>query len=118
MERLTKRIGNTVDFSNEKVSEFLTDHKAGVRALFEKLAYYEDLEEQGLLKIIPCKVGDIVYSVEFRDRGEIVEEVVTSFRIMENSIWIYGGYHKFIGVLGGSVFGTMEEAKAKLKEIS
>ncbi|MBR5193065.1 MAG: hypothetical protein IKW37_01405 [Bacteroidaceae bacterium] len=51
MERLTKRIslGNgktTVDFSNEKCHEFLTNHQAGVKALFEKLAYYEDLEEK------------------------------------------------------------------------
>ena len=51
MERLTKRIslGNgktTVDFSDEKCGEFLTNHKAGVRALFERVAEYEDLEEQ------------------------------------------------------------------------
>lgn len=27
----------------------------------EKLAKFEDLEEQGLLVRLPCKVGDIVY---------------------------------------------------------
>ena len=68
MDRLTKRIdlGNekyTVDFSNERCGEFLTDHKAGVRALFNKLVEYEDLEEQGLLIRLPCKVGDIVYEI-------------------------------------------------------
>ena len=66
MSRLTKKIllssGEcTYDFSNERVGEFLTDHKAGVRALFEELCKYEDLEEQGMLIKLPCKVGDTVY---------------------------------------------------------
>lgn len=63
MERLTKRIGNSVDFSDEKVGEFLTDHKTGVRALFEKLAYYEDLEEQGLLIELPVAEATTVYMI-------------------------------------------------------
>ena len=57
MERLTKRIkypdgGGTVDFANGR-TEFLRDHAAGVRALFEKLAHYEDLEESGRLVVLP-----------------------------------------------------------------
>lgn len=36
--------------------------------LREKLKYYEDLEEQGRLLVLPCKVGDTVY--------EIIEETV------------------------------------------
>lgn len=36
--------------------------------LREKLKYYEDLEEQGRLLILPCKVGNMVY--------EIIEETV------------------------------------------
>ena len=36
--------------------------------LREKLKYYEDLEEQGWLLVLPCKVGDTVY--------EIIEETV------------------------------------------
>lgn len=30
----------------------------------DKLAAYEDAEEQGLLVILPCKVGDTVYRIE------------------------------------------------------
>ena len=66
MGRLTKRIslGNgkfTVYFSNEKCGEFLTNHKAGVKALFEKLAEYEDLEEQGkILELKQVSVNDVV----------------------------------------------------------
>ena len=36
--------------------------------LRERLKYYEDLEEQGRLLVLPCKVGDTVY--------EILEETV------------------------------------------
>lgn len=32
-----------------------------IRAVLKKLADYEDLEEQGLLVRLPCKVGDIIY---------------------------------------------------------
>ena len=35
----------------------------GLSAVFEKLAHYEDLEEQGRLIELPCKVGDTVYIV-------------------------------------------------------
>lgn len=69
MERLTKRIDlgdgkYTVDFSNERCVEFLGDHKAGVRALFERLADYEDAEEQGLLIRLPCKPTKTLYEIE------------------------------------------------------
>lgn len=33
-----------------------------IQAVFEKLAAYEDLEEQGRLVVLPCKVGDTVYT--------------------------------------------------------
>ena len=32
-------------------------------AAIDKLAYYEDLEEQGKLIILPCKEGDTVYKI-------------------------------------------------------
>ncbi len=52
MNRLTKRIPfpdgtETIDFSNKRVKEFLTDHKKGVKALFSELANYEDIAERG-----------------------------------------------------------------------
>lgn len=31
---------------------------------FERLAYYEDLEEQGRLAVLPCKVGDTVWFIK------------------------------------------------------
>lgn len=38
-------------------------------AAFEKLTKYEDLEEQGRLIELPCKVGDIVYApIDFENK--------------------------------------------------
>lgn len=31
-----------------------------------KLAYYEDLEEQGKLAVLPCKIGDTVYQPSYK----------------------------------------------------
>ena len=48
--------------------------------LRERLKYYEDLEEQGRLLVLPCKVGDTVY--------EIIEETVPNryFYISEHKV--------------------------------
>ena len=83
----------------------------------ERKSIEEVLDKKLLLKL-PCNVEDTVYSVEFRDRGKIVEEKVISFQITKDHIWVYGECDKFIGKLGGSVFATKEEAEAKLREIS
>lgn len=70
MGRLTKRIS----IGNEEVIVYTkgeyTNTTAGemrssdVREVMRKLAEYEDLEEQGLLLKLPCKVGDTVYLID------------------------------------------------------
>ena len=53
--------------------------KCAIQKAFDKLAEYEDLEEQGLLLKLPCKIGDAVYVVGTRClAGEEPEE--QSFR--------------------------------------
>ena len=71
MDRLTKRyIPNDEKSGISGVEVFESENKIPlVKVLsgeylypaIEKLATYEDLEEQGLLVRLPCKVGDIVY---------------------------------------------------------
>lgn len=56
MERLTKRYDITPDGESD-VWVKQHDYISAAR----KLCDYEDLEEQGLLVRLPCKVGDIVY---------------------------------------------------------
>lgn len=59
--------------------------------LATKLKNYEDLEEQGRLIKLPCKVGDKVYYA----RGKFVLEYeVTGFSIDITGVWlIHGEYH-------------------------
>ena len=58
MERLTERMENAPD-GESNVSVKNHDY---IKAS-EKLAEYEDLEEQGLLVRLPCKVGTEVYYI-------------------------------------------------------
>ena len=57
MERLTKRIGDRVFISDER-------HPDIVNMAYEKLAAYEDAEEQGLLVMLPCKCNTVVFVAE------------------------------------------------------
>ena len=129
MGRLTKRIslGNgkfTVDFSNEKCGEFLTNHKAGVKAIFEKLAEYEDLEEQGLLLKLPCKVGGTLYDIqEFVDEYDHPEIYVVDASRIEVTKDEKGFCYCIDAVdyrekhFGTVLFATKEEAEKALEEM-
>lgn len=64
MERLTEYMGNGEDY--ESINPIDTPYeygKANLQSLINKLAAYEDAEEQGLLLRLPCKVGDTLYRV-------------------------------------------------------
>lgn len=87
----------------------------------EKLKFYEDLEEQGRLIKLPCKVGDTVYGISM---GKII-----TLTVNEISIFYLKG-EKIINVkcqsndefrnyvereFGKTVFLTKSEAESKLK---
>lgn len=40
-----------------------SDRLSSYMALWDRLKYYEDMEEQGKLLALPCKVGDIVWCI-------------------------------------------------------
>lgn len=92
----------------------------------DKLAHYEDLEEQGRLIELPCKVGDTVYFIKFAfsvAKSPITAEIV-SIKIIDGEI-IYTAitqdnsiFRKFkIDAIDKTVFFTKSEAEAKLKEM-
>lgn len=66
MGRLTKRIDGVAHGAEGKSADSLTGKwcrgEFECTALVEKLAEYEDAEENGLLFRSPCKVGDTVYT--------------------------------------------------------
>ena len=135
------------DLSDEEVDEYMDsmlsveiDSTIGLLALFyrnlwamadlrEKLKYYEDAEEQGLLLRLPCKVGDTLYRV---NKG--AKEPVIMMRVIQLYIkQIYKdktvmridaindadmGESCYLPCdIGERIFLTREEAEAKLKEM-
>lgn len=109
----------------EKADEYF--HKGGIKyypkdkglnkSICNKLGEYEDLEEQGLLLRLPCKVGDTVY-ILFINR--IMENRVISIIVQRSFIVVYcaNNYYPFsIEDFGKTVFLTKEEAEAKLREM-
>lgn len=70
-----------------------------------KLAEYEDLEEQGKLLKLPCAVGDTYFCI---DDGSYPNE------------WEFVNVQQIISVMdkiGKTVFLTREEAESALKEL-
>ena len=69
MERLTKRDGGgnaVVDCDVCELGESRLANCGVIKCrnrLKDRLAYYEDAEEQGRLIVLPCKVGDTVYAL-------------------------------------------------------
>lgn len=129
MERLTKRYIDEDDgrksigiFNGCIVPEICFEGERGYR-VFEKLAEYEDLEEQGLLVRLPCKVGDILFRINKGARNPIIKMKVSRITIISKSYNIKAieedrGEVLFSNdVIGIKVFLTREEAEKKLEEL-
>ena len=91
----------------------------------EQYKAYNDLEEQGLLLRLPCKVGDTVYAIGFNNNKPIIyESVVLNILITEKEIVFNVKVDEFEinsqlkqSMFGKTVFLTKSEAEAKLKEM-
>ena len=124
MERLTN-IGSKGEVwitDNDETRRFGRKETA-----YKKLAEYEDLEEQGRLIKLPCKVGDVVY---FAHHDRVISSEVLSAKyhaeaenhgvfIRERLTIDVEGVSAEIdfGDIGKTVFLTQEEAEQKLKEM-
>lgn len=122
MERLTRRSSNGTGVyatpSGEPVEWENNRHN-----VLQKLADYEDLEEQGRLIILPCKLGDVVYvpTRDFISELRIVHITVSKNNMFFHWILNIGIYPNLDGFssskIGETVFLTKSEAEAKLKEL-
>lgn len=115
MERLTERVYDGLIIIKQDSGDE-GNYKAA-----EKLATYEDLEEQGLLVRLPVKIGDTLYCI---DNGIVELLIVNSFRIYNfNRIEIdfenASGFTlcTFSGELDEGYFLNREEAEKKLEEM-
>lgn len=119
MEKLTLEgaISHLDDILINKVwscSECMNEHIA-LRSWLNELKQYKDLEEQGKLLKLPCKVGDTVYTIYSDEDGSFIEEPKV-VEISTHRIWIarmYFDYDDF----GKTVFLTQAEAEAALENL-
>lgn len=89
-------------------------------AICKKLGEYEDLEEQGRLIKLPCKIGTEVYNTTWWD--DVQEKVVVKGKTYYRTVHKYkitkSTFSYFeISEFGKTVFLTKKEAEAKLKEL-
>lgn len=139
MERLTKRtvvgiVGNNASIKNYplyKVAQYDELDHGIICQCFNKLAEYEDLEEQGLLLRKPCKVGDTIYVNGVLGVGEAEEYKVIRVDYHSNpstgksefyiEALLVSNPRSFIGFFdkefGKTVFLTKAEAEQKLNEM-
>lgn len=99
-----------------------------IQQVFKKLADYEDLEDQGLLVRLPCKVGDTVYRVNAGAKQPIIPMTVSEIHFLcyknERAVRFDTIGKEDMGEscyrledIGKIVFLTREEAEKKLEEI-
>lgn len=123
MKRLTERYDITPDGESD-VWVKQHDYISAAR----KLCDYEDLEEQGLLVRLPCKVGDTVYRVNAGAKQPIIPMTVSEIHFLcyknERAVRFDAIGKEDMGEscyrledIGKIVFLTREEAEKKLEEM-
>lgn len=126
------------DLSDEEFDEYMgsmlsieLDSKIGLLALFyrnlwamanlrETLKKYEDLEEQGRLIKLPCKIGTEVYDITWWDNVQekvVVKGKVYCRTVHKHKVTKLPFTYSDIDNFGKTVFLTKSEAEAKLKEL-
>lgn len=103
MERLTNRYSDGTVFIPENIKQ-----RFGMQSVYDRLAEYEDFEEQGLLLKLKLKVGDIFWEYNEKYIGEEI------YPRKAHSLMYVLYCMEF---LGKTTFLTKEEAEQKLKEI-
>ena len=117
-----KDIGTPKELKELKENGAFTGLELAKLAIMQKeLKEYKDLEEQGLLVRLPCKVGDDLYCIV---NGEVKKLKVHSFGVPDFEITdiefkYVDGFKivRFVGEVGKTVFLTREEAEKKLEEL-
>lgn len=101
-------------------------------SVIDKLADYEDAEEQGLLLRLPCNIGDTIFVIPskinfklnvlngYQNNNKVYAQVVCNFVLTKYGLMINtcdGFCHVRDTERGETWFLTMEEAAAALKKM-
>ncbi len=103
MERLTNRFSDGTAFIPENIKQ-----RFGVQSVYDRLAEYEDLEEQGFLLRLPCKVRDRFW--ELNTANKVPHIYPRMAHSLQHCVYV-------LERLGETTFLTKEEAEQKFKEI-
>lgn len=120
---------NTIIIPNSFISSNDCADKYGqVAKWLEELKSYKELEEQGLLVRLPCKIGDTVYRVNAGAKQPIIPMTVSEIHFLcyknERAVRFDAIGKEDMGEscyrledIGRIVFLTREEAEKKLEEM-
>ena len=125
MKRLTKRNKDGVAYWLGANGVSYLDNQGNIYGnAIEKLAAYEDAEEEGRLVVLPVKTGDTVYGIFC---NEVQPKEITGIWInpyTKPQLWINTKYEFSSGIteridmaLGKTVFMTRAEAEAALEKM-
>ena len=117
MERLTYRGSERMTEDGLTIPSY-SDYPT--RRIIERLAEYEDLEEQGLLLRLPCPIGTTVYNTTWWD--DVTEKVKVDGKTFYRTVHKHKVSKSTFSLLdvkdfGKTVFLTKAEAEQKLKKI-
>ena len=133
MERLTKRLADGTAYTGALINASIkgVTYPTYIGKAADKLAAYEDAEEQGLLLRLPCKVGDKVYQISenfiepctvetiflgnYRDRNRNWCNMAEIYYDRDDCPYV--STEMYFTDIGETVFLTETEAEAKLKEM-
>lgn len=127
MGRLTERTGEGQAIPKMNL------RNNGHQRCMDRLAEYEDLEEQGLIVKLPCKIGDTIYKVpsnanyglnivnRHEENNRVYRQEVCRIEISSNGTFSLRTCNGLDGVVsvsfGETWFLKEDEAEAKLKEL-
>ena len=132
-EESTFSLADVIDALEMKLSEPDKKHPVYARILTyeeaNKWQEYKDLEEQGLLVRLPCKVGDTVYTVSYRyectrnydckvfQKWKCEDNIPCEYEKKEYFVKKSQFCLTMLNSLGKTIFLTREEAEKALEEM-
>lgn len=127
MDRLTKRghkklallIGTSCSYGHMSYDCQLKEGNELLKSVLDKLAMYEDLEEQGRLLKLPCKIGDTVWNYSYFG---LRDYKVTYMGFDKDGLLYFDcesgitySFRCYLKDFKDKIFLTKSEAEAKLK---
>ena len=126
MERITARTDGGMVFVRSRDGQSGVGHfttQARLPEIIAKLADYEDAEESGNLLVLPCKIGDTVWSIRKykgikRPQQGVVSEMYFVRDIIAGKLrLLIVVKHVARGEWGEKIFSTKEDAEKAIEEM-